>query len=190
MSSCSGTALSGLVDGALGHTERDRVHNHLAGCADCRAELEALRALKLRLSTLAVSTPDPSDELLARLRGLALPGVEPGAAPALLPRAVRPGPGRLREGRSASPASSRGPEAGRPAARPAGRRRARRTGAVGGGLLLLGVGLALVLGSPTASAPSTPVDPGSDAFVVDFVSTTSAVPLADPAGRAAMLPRP
>jgi len=69
-------------------------------------------------------------------------------------------------------------------------RRLRRTGTVGGGLLLVGVGLALVLGGPAISPASTPVDPGSTTFVVDFVSTTSDVPLADPAGQAALLPRP
>jgi hypothetical protein len=48
----------------------------------------------------------------------------------------------------------------------------------------------MVLGAPGSSGPSTPVDPGSDTFVVDFVSTTGGVPLADPAGGAALLPQP
>lgn len=57
-------------------------------------------------------------------------------------------------------------------------------------LFVVLVGLALVLGGAPSTAPSTPVDPGSDAFVVDFVGTTSDVPLADPAARAALLPVP
>ena len=57
-------------------------------------------------------------------------------------------------------------------------------------MLAAGVGLVLALGGPASTAASTPVDPGSDSFVTDFVSTTSDVPFADPAGRAALLPRP
>lgn len=185
-SGCPGEALTALVDGALAHDDRDRVHSHLAGCASCREEVEAQRALKGRLAALAGTTPGPPPELLQRLHGLAVPGVEPASG--------RPPP--LPVGRATAGPRVRHPRQGRPpgrraAAPPAGRgRRPRRSRAVGGGLLLVGVALALALGGPVPSAPSTPVDPGSDAFVVDFVSTTGEVPLADPAGRAALLPRP
>lgn len=189
MSSCPSEALTALVDGALDHDERERVHAHLAGCAACRAEVEAERALKARLAALSAGTPEPAPELLSRLRGLAVPGVEPAgrAAPS------RPG-APVPLGTSPAGPSSRRPGDTRPPSRRSSRRsqRAVRTGALGGGLLLLGVGvgLAMVLGGPSGSAPSTPVDPGSDTFVVDFVSTTGGVPLADPAGGAALLPRP
>jgi anti-sigma factor RsiW len=186
VSGCPGAVLSALVDGALDHEERDRVLAHLAGCPACRAEVEAERSLKLRLSALSAQPPAPTPQLLARLQGLAVPGVEPAARPT---RSVVPA---VHVGAPAAP-PARGPAAGRPPARPAARRRARRgtrRSGVGAGLLLLGVGLALALGSPTTGAASTPVDPGSDAFVVDFISTTTEVPLADPAGRAALLPRP
>lgn len=179
--SCSTEALSGLVDGALSHDERERVHAHLAGCASCRADVEQQRALKARLRGLAAATPPPPADLVGRLQRLAVPGVEPSSArPVPLPvGGTRPTASR--------PVDRRPP--GRP--QPAGRaRRVRRTGAVGSGLLLVGVGLALVLGGAPSTAPSTPVDPGSDAFVVDFVGTTSDVPLADPAARAALLPVP
>lgn len=188
MSSCSAESLTALVDGALDHDARDRVHAHLAGCPRCRAEVEAQRALKARLCGLRAAAPDPSGDLVARLRGLAVPGVEPAdGRSAPLPvgaagsRPARPGSGVVRPGD------------GRPAAGPgarARRSRARTSGTLGGGLLLLGVGLALALGGPPSRGPSTPVDPGSDAFVVDHVSTTGGVPLADPVGRAALLPRP
>lgn len=178
--SCPAAALTALTDGALDHAERDRVLAHLAGCDACRAEVEAQRALKTRLARFADATPDPRPELIARLMGLAVPGVEPAVGP---PLTARPGPVPV------GPRPRR-PADRRPASRRDARRTARRTTTVGGGLLLLGLGLALALGSPGPTATSTPVDPASPAFVVDFVSTTSGVPLADPASRAALLPRP
>ena len=67
----------------------------------------------------------------------------------------------------------RGPARPRPS-RSAGRRpsRLRRGAAVGSTLAVLGLGAALALGGPQARPASTTVDPGTDAFVVDFVSTT------------------
>jgi hypothetical protein len=47
-----GRWLSALVDGELDGTERDRVLNHVAGCAACRQEANAMRALKRRLTAL------------------------------------------------------------------------------------------------------------------------------------------
>ncbi|HEX5189097.1 MAG TPA: zf-HC2 domain-containing protein [Streptosporangiaceae bacterium] len=44
--------LSALVDGELDGTERDRVLNHIAACAACRQEANAMRALKRRLTAL------------------------------------------------------------------------------------------------------------------------------------------
>lgn len=41
-----GERLTALVDGELGHDERDRALAHLAACDLCRAEADALRALK------------------------------------------------------------------------------------------------------------------------------------------------
>jgi anti-sigma factor RsiW len=170
---CLGDALSALVDGALGDAERDRVHVHLAGCTACRAEVEQLRALKARLSA-AGQQPAPPPRLCAALLGLAVPGVEPAARPGPLVRGpVRPG------GRPAAPAAPTHP-AGRRVDR--ARSRLRRTGTVGTGLVALGVGAALLLGGPGGGAASTPVDPGSDAFVADFADTTGGVPVTARAG--------
>ena len=177
---CLGEALTALVDGALSHAERERVHAHLAGCAACRAEVDALRAVKARLARLS-SAPAPPDRLTAALLDLAVPGVEPAARPG--PRVA--GPVRPGNRVDAAAASSRPP--GRGADR--GRRRLRRTSTVGGGLLALGVGAALLLGGPGTAPASTPVDPGSDAFVADFASTTSGVPAARTAGAATAFPR-
>lgn len=182
--SCRSEALTALVDGALSHDERDRVQAHLARCDACRAEVEAQRAVKARLGGLAATPPEPTPTLLAALRGLAVPGVEPRGRPGPVPSgpsSLRP-PGRPARNRSFT----------RPATRSASRRTrgVRRTRVLGGGLLLAGVGLVLVLGAPATGAASTPVDPGSDEFVVDFVTTTTEVPLADPAGGVALLPQP
>jgi anti-sigma factor RsiW len=112
-----GYRLSALVDGELSADERDRVHAHLARCADCRAEANELRALKKRMSGLGDVAP--GDALTARLIGVAGPGAPvpprrrarrltkrprsgfrtvPGArvAPASAPVPVRPGHRRHR----------------------------------------------------------------------------------------------
>lgn len=172
MSGCAPELLSALVDGALGHDERDRVLAHLTGCPPCRAELDAQRRVKARVAGLAAATPAPPDRLVRALQQLAVPGAEPVRRPSPSTRAalVRPG------ARSAAG----------PGRRP--RRRASRVGVVGGALLAVGVGVALLLGAPRTT-PSTPVDPASDDFVVDFVSTTGGVPLADPVDVVATLPR-
>jgi anti-sigma factor RsiW len=176
---CLGEALTALVDGALSGAERERAHAHLARCGACRTEVEQLRALKARLAAASAPPAAPA-ALTAALLGLAVPGVEPAARPGPLATGpVRPA------GRPVPVASA----PTRPAARRAdrSRHRLRRTGTVGTGLLALGVGAALLLGSPGAAPASTPVDPGSDAFVADFASTTGGVPVAD---RAGVLPTP
>ncbi|MDF5755457.1 anti-sigma factor [Spongiactinospora sp. TRM90649] len=78
-----GERVSALVDGELGHTERDRVLAHLTFCADCRAEVEALRALKSRLRSLD-GPAMPADLTMSLLRMS-----EPGGP---LPPRIRPFP--------------------------------------------------------------------------------------------------
>jgi hypothetical protein len=73
-----GERLTALIDGELGHTERDRAFKHLASCDACRAEADALRRLKRRIG--ALSEPRPSGDLMGALFGLADPG-EPLAPP-------------------------------------------------------------------------------------------------------------
>lgn len=179
---CLGEALSALVDGELDHQARERAYSHLAGCAGCRAELDAERALKARLSDLRAGTPAPPGAVVETLLALAVPGVEPSGLP---PAAGRPVPFRPTD-----PHERRRPASRRPPGRGSGRRttRLRRTGAFGSCLLAVGITAALALGGPSGSPASTPVDPGTDAFVVDFVSTTSTVPRSEPAGGAASSP--
>ena len=60
-----GDRLSALIDGELGHTQRERVLAHLARCEPCRREAAALRALKQRMHALGEATADVA--LTARL---------------------------------------------------------------------------------------------------------------------------
>ncbi|MEO6203906.1 MAG: zf-HC2 domain-containing protein [Mycobacteriales bacterium] len=157
--SCPGDLLSGLVDGELDHATRERVHSHLLECTPCRREVEVLRALKLQLSWASVETPVPPDELTARLMAMVVPGLDPSARKP--PVRVRPATGRP----AGRPDDRVGP--GRPS-----RLRLRRR-ATSGALLAAGLTAAFVLGGPASARPTqVPVDPASDSFIADFVSTT------------------
>ena len=56
-----------------------------------------------------------------------------------------------------------------------------RRATAAGVLLLVGLAGALALGSPASSGPAAPVDPASPALIADHVSTSSGVPLSEPA---------
>lgn len=73
--------LSGLLDRALGPLARFRVNRHVAGCHDCTARLEELRAMQTAIRTKLTYHRAPPG-LAARI-GAALPREEP-------PRVVRP----------------------------------------------------------------------------------------------------
>ena len=154
---CLGEQLAALVDGELDHTHRERAQRHLAHCATCRAEVDAHRRLKAMLAGLADEPALPAS-LTARLLALPTPDGDPLRVPAAGP--VRPVTVR----------STARPRPGRPPARSA---HLRRRAAVGSALAVFGVTLAL--GAPQ-SAPPAPVDPGTDAFVVQHVGTTGEVP--------------
>lgn len=160
--SCLGEVVAALVDGELDHAAREKAQRHLAHCASCRAEVEAHRTLKTRLSRLTVATPDPQIAFTDRLLALKAPGSDRLPAGPARPVSVR------------APARPGGP-------RPAGRARAvRRRTAVGSAVAALGVAV-LALGSPQSSA-TTPVDPATDRFVVQHVDTTSTTPAVVRAG--------
>jgi anti-sigma factor RsiW len=155
-----GDRVAALVDGQLDHPSRERLLAHLAHCAPCRTQVEAQRRLKASLRELGARPMLPSDELTARL--LALPsqplsaGRDRGPLPPSLPRGPRRPAGR--------------PGTRRPGAGPG---TLRRRGAAAGALVALGLVSALALGQPTAEGPSVPVDPASDVFVADFVTSTT-----------------
>ena len=154
MSSHLGEVAAALVDGELDHAARERAYRHLAGCPECRAEVEAQRRAKAALSGL-LPAPAP-DALAARLLALQVPGTDRISGPhgPVRPATVRP--------------------AGGPANRRPARRGLRRRTAVGTAVAALGV-VALALGAPQ-SAATTPVDPATDSFVVQHVDTTSTGP--------------
>lgn len=66
--SCLGERLTALVDGELDHDERDRAQAHLVLCGPCRAEVEAMRAVKRRLGSLGGAAP--STDLMLGLYAL------------------------------------------------------------------------------------------------------------------------
>jgi hypothetical protein len=57
-----------LLYGELGDEESHRLEQHLAACADCRAELEVSRALSSAMAILPVREPDPNLVASTRLR--------------------------------------------------------------------------------------------------------------------------
>jgi anti-sigma factor RsiW len=58
---------SALIDGELGHAQRERVLAHLAKCEPCRQEAAALRVLKQRMHALGDATANTAltDRLVA-----------------------------------------------------------------------------------------------------------------------------
>jgi anti-sigma factor RsiW len=158
--SCLGEVAAALVDGELDHAARERAHRHLAHCAACRAEVEAHRRLKARLSRLSVAPPAPDLALTDRLLALSPPGADRLSAGQALPE---------------RPATLR-PPSGPTGTRPRGRRGGRRTASVSAVTAALGVvAAAVALGGPS-TAGSTPVDPATDSFILQHVGTTGEVP--------------
>ncbi|MFI0452929.1 anti-sigma factor family protein [Actinomadura sp. 6N118] len=117
--SCLGERLTALVDGELGHEERDRALAHLARCERCRAEADALRRIKGRLRGLAdlplIDGDEslPSGDLMSRLRAM---GAGTGMGPGIGPGEGMPGEGALGEGalREGAPGEGIVPPTGRP----------------------------------------------------------------------------
>ena len=168
-----GTRVSALVDGQLGHAERDRALAHVAHCATCQAAVDAERTVKALLS--GASRPVPSDGLLASLHGLA----EPGGPVSPRPRSMPLGPVV-----PTLPAPGRGPFGSRrDSRRPAKGRRAQRVryaaaGAVSVAGLVLGTAFAA---GGTAGAGAATVGPPAAELSVEHAATTSGLPLGDPA---------
>jgi hypothetical protein len=75
------TRLADYVDGLLSETERREVERHLAGCAACRADVDAIRRLQAAAHALPREIQPPRD-LWAGIAGRigAAPGAETGPA--------------------------------------------------------------------------------------------------------------
>jgi anti-sigma factor RsiW len=172
-----GERLTALVDGELGHDERDRALMHLAACDQCRAEADALRALKRRLRAMGDALP--AESLLGKLRAMGEPG-DP------LPPEIRRLPGQSRVPAAARPTTrprdTRPTAGGRSRRAAAARRRLPRGRYLLAGaatLAVLGIGsAAFAAGSEPRSLPR--VAPSVEQFAVEHALTSGDVPLTDP----------
>ena len=177
---CLGERITTLTDGELGHNARDRALAHIASCPNCRAAVDAERALKARLAR--GQTPAPSEALTFRLLRLAEPG-DPLPPPTMrMPGTRRPAPlpppGRPQHSRTTRPGVARSALSVTRVVGPAPRRARRGALATVGALSLLGmaVGGVLVLGS-TAEAPI--VRPTVAQFSLEHAATAQ-LPLREP----------
>ena len=168
-----GERLSALVDGELTGAERDRASAHLAGCAQCRAEVKQLRALKHKLRSLMdgapaeaamtrrlISMTAPGGPLPPRRRLLrVLPGGRPEPGPGLR-ASTRPGTRRLRTAR-------------------------RRYLLLGTVSLVVGLGTAaFTAGGGGQAAPGPNITPPVELYSVQHAIITGEVPFSGPWSRA------
>lgn len=144
-----GELASALVDGELGHRERERALAHLTFCADCRREVEATRALKARLRALE-SPAVPADLTMSLLRM-----AEPGGP---LPPRVRPFEPAAGYGYGIAPADNRPRRGGTAPAGPGRPGRSRRMGyvVVGVASAAMALGTLFVLGGTDTRQPVVP----------------------------------
>lgn len=164
-----GDRLVSLIDGELDHDARDKALAHLAVCRECRAEADEQRRLKGMVSNL--DGPEPSSDLVHRLRALAEPG-EPGppTPPARPNEPVTGGPvAAFHDGSAARPSA---------AARPGWR----KTNLALAGMFCLATAAAttaFIVGDRDSTAVH--VTPDVDRYAVEHAVTVPHVPLTDPA---------
>jgi hypothetical protein len=178
-----GERVTALVDGQLGHDDRDRALAHIAGCELCRTDVELERQTKAALRRLPDVEPPP--ELVRKLLALAEPGGPlppqrrpfPGAAtPAVGWRARdrRPGAGR--------PFDVTGPRRPQGAPRlslPRGRVRLAAAGVLSAGAMTL---VLATLGGPAQSGPGpATIVPPMEQFTVEHARSTGSLPFVEPA---------
>ena len=159
-----GRWLSALVDGELDPQERDRVLNHVAGCQGCLDEVNAMRALKRRLTALGETSTD--DAIAGRLIDLAqsdqarLPGAVLGP--------VRPGRARRREAGQAW-----------------------RVTASSAGSVIAVIGIAaFLLGNSAAAPPAPKVTPSVDSYLLQHAYDAGQEPAVSGSGSSLLVPDP
>jgi len=148
-----GRWLSAQIDGELDGVERDRVLNHIAGCAACREEVNELRALKRRMTALGDSAGNTA--LANRLMELARSDVDPVVRSSWAARAP-------------AVTGARQPWLSWRVA----------TGSAGSALLALGV-IAFMLGgggTSTQERPVPKVSPAVDAYWTEHIYDTGELP--------------
>ncbi|MEO3793629.1 anti-sigma factor [Nonomuraea sp. B10E15] len=171
-----GERVSALVDGELNHTERERALAHLTFCADCRREVESMRALKSRLRSLD-DPAMPADLTMSLLRM-----AEPGGP---LPPRERPFPTRTFGGvpipgpHSIAPLDNRPRRDAAGGATGPGRGGRRRTTYVAVGVVSAAVALGTFFAA-TGVGQSNPAPPVELFQQPDRNSPTSAPPTATP----------
>lgn len=165
-----GDRISALVDERLDHDSRDQVLGHLLDCAQCRAEADAQRLVKRRLTGGdSIDQVEPPEALVRRLR--IVPTLTPDASAA--PRLTL----LLQHGQATE----------RPGDRYA-RRRYRRRIALAGSLSIgaATVAVAFVVGGQQ-DGPA--VSPPVASYTVEHAVTSRSVPLTDPAAEAVSVVR-
>ena len=181
-----GDRIAALVDGELGHQERDRALAHVAHCARCRQALDEQRAVRALLARSAA--PAPSVETVEALLSLATPGGPLPPRARTMPQGPLvpelPPPGRF--GRTGPRGSRR--TANRADSRRPGDVAARRERSAGRGRLVAASALSvagLVLGTAFvaggAESRGGPVVPPVAQLTVEHGRTATAVTVGDPA---------
>jgi hypothetical protein len=178
-----GERRSALVDDQLGHDERDHALAHVAGCDECRIEVDRERQTKAALRRL----PDvePSADFVRTLLALADPGGPlpperrpfPGSGP---PRAGwRARDGRPGDGRPGDVAGSRRPQIASQLSRRRGRIQLAAVGVLSAGALTM---VLATLGAPAASGPTpATIVPPMEQFTVEHARSTGSLPFVEPA---------
>jgi hypothetical protein len=184
-----GDRIAALVDGELGHQDRDRALAHVAHCGRCRQELDEQRSVRALLAGSAA--PAPSAATVEALLSLAAPGGPLPPRARTMPQGPivpeLPPPGRF--GRT-GPRGSRDPQraANRADSRRPGDPAARRQRSAGRGRLVAASALSvagLVLGTAFvaggAESGAGPVVPPVAQLTVEHGRTATAVTVGDPA---------
>ena len=186
-----GDRIAALVDGELGHQDRDRALAHVAHCARCRQELEEQRAVRALLAGSAA--PAPSAQTVEALLSLATPGGPLPPRARTMPQGPLvpelPPPGRFGRPVGRMP---RGSRASRRAANRADSRRpgdtsVRREGSAGRGRLVAasalsvaGLVLATAFVAGGADSGGGPAAPPVAQLTVEHGRTATAVTVGDP----------
>jgi anti-sigma factor RsiW len=167
-----GQRLSALIDGELGHADRDRILVHLARCEACRTEAVALRMLKRRMNALGEAAADST--LTFRLMGLAQPP-DPVLGPGQLPATPWP----------SMAFAAHGPGRGGYEIRPSW-----YVAAGGLGVFLAGLAAAAFMAGGSQQLPAPKVTPAVDLYMVQHAIDNGIVPatqsrFSTPAGHSA-----